>query len=866
MAFPVSTAGQIVPLCYDISYIFMTAHAENKNEQVYLGQIEQAGVENMWDIQLWPEWHLVREIGSGSYGKVFEIHRRNGDYLEKAALKVIRIPANPAELEQLRMDGVSAEDTDSYLARHVEEIRREIGLMQRLVGYSNIVSYEDYKIYRRTSGIGWDILIRMELLSALSDQMTRRSLTEREVLKIGLDISQALIICHGAGIIHRDIKPQNIFINDRGFYKLGDFGISRAMPQSGSVLSFKGTVPYMAPETFSMRNTDARSDIYSLALVLYRILNGGREPFLPTSGFTPAQKEEAQHRRLRGDLLPKPAQCSEPFWRILAPALAAEPAARYQTAAQFHAALQRLAARSGVQAGQYGQPDAVRHADVAAGPVNSGGRPYGGTIPVNGRGAPYDGTVPVHGQGTSYGSTVPVHGQGTSYGSTVPVSDRGTRGQYADSRSGERYADRQTGRLADQYTDRRTGKTKDRMRMALIAALVTASVILLGAGLWALLAAPGSAALNSSREERDETEETADENPVLMADGETPESGTQHADNDMGQEAEMARKTDNAEPGNQETAGAGPQQSAAQNGQITSGIRDDGAVDGTGGSAGAGHWYGYSDSQDPVSAGEVDETEEAEQVSGNEEKNGAIVFSDAALEEAVRESLGIHGRPITAEDAAGRTVLNLSGKGKASDAQISDLTGLAAFSDLEELHLDSNRISDIGELSRLNRLKKVYMEKNDISDIGPVRNLSELELLEVNDNAVRDITPVSQCRELEVLDIRNNAIEDISPVQDLTDLRQLAMSDNQFDTIESVEDLENLWYLSFNNTAVKDISPLAGLKKLNTLCMSGTNVRDIRLLLDLPNLSYLDIRDCGQINDEQTIKKLKERDGMRLKK
>lgn len=48
--------------------------------------------------------------------------------------------------------------------------------------------------------------------------------------------------------------------------------------------------------------------------------------------------------------------------------------------------------------------------------------------------------------------------------------------------------------------------------------------------------------------------------------------------------------------------------------------------------------------------------------------------------------------------------------------------------------------------------------------------------------------------------------------------------------------------------------------------MSGTNVRDIRLLLDLPNLSYLDIRDCGQINDEQTIKKLKERDGMRLKK
>lgn len=294
------------------------------------------------DINIWPEWHIVGRIGSGSYGTVYEIHRGNEPYLEKAAMKVIRIPSGPAELEQLSADGIRYDDTESYLAKQVEDIRGEIRLMQHFVGFSNIVSYEDYLIQRHEQGVGWDILIRMELLTALSSFMAAHPMMEKDVLKLGLDISQALMICHKAGIIHRDIKPQNIFLNSLGFYKLGDFGISRAVPRSGSVMSFKGTVSYMAPETFSMRSTDARSDIYSLALVMYRILNEGREPFLPPSGITPVQREAAQYRRLRGEPLPPPSHASREIWDVLSIALSPNPQARYQTAAQFHTALSRL--------------------------------------------------------------------------------------------------------------------------------------------------------------------------------------------------------------------------------------------------------------------------------------------------------------------------------------------------------------------------------------------------------------------------------------------------------------------------------------------------------------------------------------------
>ena len=288
---------------------------------------------------LWPGWNIDHVIGSGSYGKVYEIHRRNGDYLEKAALKVMRIPQDKADLVQLRMDGLRDENTEAYFARQVEQLRNEIGIMQRFVGNSNIVSYEDYRIDRHKSEISWDILIRMELLTPLPVYLSSHPMSEDDVIRLGKDICHALSLCHEAGIIHRDIKPQNIFVSKWGSFKLGDFGIARTMPGSGSVLSFKGTISYMAPETFKMLNTDARSDIYSLALVLYQILNGGREPFLASSEFTLQDKEEAQRRRISGEVIPPPEGGSRKLWDVLSIALREDPSFRYQTAEAFFHAL-----------------------------------------------------------------------------------------------------------------------------------------------------------------------------------------------------------------------------------------------------------------------------------------------------------------------------------------------------------------------------------------------------------------------------------------------------------------------------------------------------------------------------------------------
>lgn len=298
---------------------------------------------------IWPGWTVVRILGRGAYGAVYEIHRENAnDLLEKAALKVLRLPENEIEIAQLRAQGISREKTEAYYEKYIEDVENEIQIMQKLVGNSYLVSYEDYSIRKRTEEIGWDVYIRMELLTGLSDYMKNNALTENMVLKIGLDISQGLQDCHQKGIIHRDIKPQNIFVNEAGYFKLGDFGVSRSTPGAQDALSFKGTLDYMAPEIYKMISTDERSDIYSLGMVLYQCLNGNRLPFVPEQ-FTPLDLENSRIRRFSGEQVPAPAHGSEGFKRVVLKAIAPRPEDRYQTAGEMYRALQDIRDHSTVR-------------------------------------------------------------------------------------------------------------------------------------------------------------------------------------------------------------------------------------------------------------------------------------------------------------------------------------------------------------------------------------------------------------------------------------------------------------------------------------------------------------------------------------
>ena len=138
--------------------------------------------------------------------------------------------------------------------------------------------------------------IAMERLEGtnLKTHIARKTLETREVLEIAAQIAEALDAAHGAGIVHRDIKPGNIFVGPNGQVKVLDFGMARSFsrdegtaPRDGSTIPGRpiGTVNYMAPERILQMPLDARCDLFSLGVVMYEMATGR----LPFAGASPSE-------------------------------------------------------------------------------------------------------------------------------------------------------------------------------------------------------------------------------------------------------------------------------------------------------------------------------------------------------------------------------------------------------------------------------------------------------------------------------------------------------------------------------------------------------------------------------------------------
>ena len=290
---------------------------------------------------LFGEWYVEDIIGAGSFGRVYKIYREELGNRFYSALKYISLPADSNEMKQLRADGMDEQSISAYYFTMARDISSETTLMNKLRGNTNIVSFEDSKVVPKPNGIGYDIFIRMELLDSLTNRMVEKTLSINEVAKLGIDICTALMLCAKYGIIHRDIKPDNIFISPNGDYKLGDFGIARQLEKTATFMSKKGTYNYMAPEVYKGEKYGATCDLYSLGLVMYRLLNKGRLPFLPEAPnpITANDREEALKRRFTGEKLPAPCNADEELSAIVLKACAYDPKDRFASAEAMRTAL-----------------------------------------------------------------------------------------------------------------------------------------------------------------------------------------------------------------------------------------------------------------------------------------------------------------------------------------------------------------------------------------------------------------------------------------------------------------------------------------------------------------------------------------------
>lgn len=262
----------------------------------------------------------VKEIlGAGGMGVVYRAFDR--ELQEPVAIKTLK--------PEVMAGGTAALD------RFKQEIR-----LARKIAHRNVVRTYDLG---EQNGMYYLTMEYVDGTSLKQLIVTRGKLPVSVTLTVGKQLARALEVAHAEGIIHRDIKPQNIVVEPSGFLKVMDFGIARlANPPKGKGLTEAGTAigtpDYMSPEQLSGAELDQRSDLYAAGVVLFECLTG-RVPFEAETTWALVAKhleeEPPSPRSLNGEV-------PESLAAVILKAMAKKPADRYATAAELHDALARI--------------------------------------------------------------------------------------------------------------------------------------------------------------------------------------------------------------------------------------------------------------------------------------------------------------------------------------------------------------------------------------------------------------------------------------------------------------------------------------------------------------------------------------------
>ncbi len=277
----------------------------------------QGGVEALRPGSVFAGRYEVKEVlGAGGMGVVYRAFDRE--------------LAEPVAIKTLRPDTLAGDPV--ALERFKQEIR-----LARKITHRNVVRTYDLG---EVSGMYYLTMEFVEGTSLKQLIQSRGRLPVPVTLTVGKQLCRALEVAHEQGVIHRDIKPQNIVVEPNGFLKVMDFGIARlANPPKGKGLTEAGmaigTPDYMSPEQLSGLELDLRSDLYSAGVVLFECLTG-RLPFEADSPWALIAKhieEEPPDPRTRN------AEVPETLARVVIKAMGKQKESRFQTADEMYQAL-----------------------------------------------------------------------------------------------------------------------------------------------------------------------------------------------------------------------------------------------------------------------------------------------------------------------------------------------------------------------------------------------------------------------------------------------------------------------------------------------------------------------------------------------
>ncbi|MBQ8558853.1 MAG: serine/threonine protein kinase [Tyzzerella sp.] len=263
---------------------------------------------------IWEGYEAGELLGSGSFGDVYTLKKKGSLEAPVEAFKEVAVPpASAGGLDEALFQGLDIEGAKYYYEGMKQKALEEAEIMKRFSDCPNIVQFKDYQVKELPEDYneyGWIIFVRMELLQPFKDKLFQDGITIREVARLIIDLCTALEACHAQGILHRDIKPENIFYSPISrTFKLGDFGIACYMTRLTEEKGLPGTLTHMAPEVYRGNSFDYESDLYAVGMILYKLLNDNRVPFLPDypEKYSPIMRNQAIRRRLEGEEIQMPS-------------------------------------------------------------------------------------------------------------------------------------------------------------------------------------------------------------------------------------------------------------------------------------------------------------------------------------------------------------------------------------------------------------------------------------------------------------------------------------------------------------------------------------------------------------------------------
>lgn len=683
----------------------------------------------------WGNWYVDSFIGEGSFGKVYKIKRTEYGSVNYAALKIISIPKTDNEIKQAYYDGMDERSASIYFKGIVDELYKEIDLMSQLKGSSNIVSYEDHMIKVCDNGIGYDVLIRMELLESLNEHFLHNPYQIKDILKLGIDMCKALEMCQKVNVIHRDIKPDNIFVSPYGDYKLGDFGIARKLEITNFGFSKKGTYTYMAPEVFKGESYDDRADLYSLGILMYRFLNNNRIPFSPYVNriITHGEKEIALQRRMSGEEIPIPEQAGDELGQIILKACAYEQVDRFQTPQEFRRELERI---TGVSSTSFANTSLQEPKIKDVGETE---------LLTN------NNSMDIH-QGMQIGETVVLSQlnpmdiqQGSTMGETVVLSQVAPVDMQQNNSMGETvllsqmnpYENDNTAPIENKkktYSKSHTGAKKSNIGLGnskIMIAAIVATVVIIGF-------VAGGIVVNSQQKKL--------EAKITKLEQELDEA----------QDKETARIAEEKKLAEQVVIS-----------QSNMGIKKLTTIE------------NLSNAKElDISKNSITDLTELSnckylqvlKLSNNKVKDITPLASLVTL---------------TSLDLGSNTV--------------SSVTPLKGLTGLTNLGLESNKITDITDLSGLTGLTNLNLKKNGLKDIIALSRYTKLESLNIANNKIKDISIAVNLTSLKVLHVENNKITDIKCLYDLKNLSEVYLKGNDIpaNQIKKLKELNPNIYIEY---------------------------------------------------------------------